>query len=85
MVLIASMVAPLASRAADPCCEGDCNGDAAVRINELVAVVDVALGTQPLSACENGFCPCSGPDPGEICEFTMAIRAVDNALYGCPR
>jgi len=70
---------------AQQCCAGDCNGDAVVRVNELVVMIGVALGTEPVSACENGICPCTGPDPGEICEASMPNRAVDNALYGCPR
>ena len=35
-------------------CAGDCNGDGEVTVNELVLMVSIALGTSPVSACENG-------------------------------
>ena len=79
------VLAPLAAGAASPCCDGDCNGDSVVKINEVIAMIDVVLGSEPVSVCENGSCPCGSPDPGLICEVTQPIRAVTNALNGCPR
>jgi hypothetical protein len=78
--------APLVAGAAGTCCGGDCNSDGLVRIDEVIRMIDVALGNAPVSAaCQNAACPCPGPDPGEICEATQPIRAVRNALEGCPR
>jgi hypothetical protein len=59
-------------------CAGDCNGDGRVAINELVLGVNIALGSQPESACPIGLCV-EGP-----IGIPCVIFAVNNALYGCP-
>ena len=70
--------------AAPPCCQGDCNGDGVVRIDELVVRVGIALGSEPVSACAHGGdCPCSGP--ADLCDIGFMVRAVNAALYGCPQ
>lgn len=79
------LFAPAAAPAATPCCDGDCNGDGVVRVNEVIAMINIALGGEQPGACDKGACPCSGPDPGEICEFSRPIRAIKNALDGCLR
>lgn len=59
-------------------CIGDCNGDGAVRINELITGVSIALNGAPASAC-----------PALDCEGSLFVRvnclisAVGNALHGC--
>lgn len=59
-------------------CGGDCDGDLAVTVDELIRAVNVALGAQALDACPaadfNG--------DGEL-EITEIIRAVNAALIGC--
>ena len=60
-------------------CEGDCDGDGAVRINELILSVNIALGIAPPRSCPAGQCS-EGPPIAVNC----TIRAVNNALAGCP-
>jgi hypothetical protein len=57
-------------------CDGDCNGDRAVTINELIALVDVALGLAPASQCASGI-----PD-GATVDIAFLVRAVGHALAG---
>jgi hypothetical protein len=59
-------------------CVGDCAGDGEVTINDLILGVNIALGSQPVSACEafaNG--------EGEV-TIAQLIQGVNNALEGCP-
>ena len=60
-------------------CVGDCDGDGHVAINELIAGVGVALGTQPLDACIAFDANHSG-----TVTIDELIAAVTNALSGCP-
>jgi hypothetical protein len=61
-------------------CTGDCGGGGgAVSIDELVLGVNVALGQAPPDACP-AFPAC---DIGPVCIADL-IRAVRNALEGCP-
>jgi hypothetical protein len=59
-------------------CAGDCNGNGAVSIGELVTGVRIALGEASLEEC-------SAADPGGDGLVTIAdlIRAVGSALDGC--
>jgi len=68
---------PTATTAAGSTCYGDCNGDGMVTVNELVTLVNIALGDQTASAC-----PSLPPDA----TVTIAdlVLAVNNALNGCP-
>ena len=59
-------------------CAGDCDGDGAVTISELILGVNIALGSQPVSAC-SAFDP-TGNGTVEINEL---IAAVNNALNEC--
>ena len=60
-------------------CRGDCNGDREVTIEELIAMVNIALGAQPAAACANG-------DINRDGEITIdeIILAVNVALTACP-
>ena len=60
-----------------PVCVGDCSGDGMVAINELITMVNIALGSSPASACP---ARCGG----DTVEISCIIRAVNNALSGCP-
>jgi hypothetical protein len=56
---------------------GDCNGDGRVRINELVLAVNIALGLEPMSACQAIDADRDGrPAVDEL------VRAVRNGLGG---
>ena len=59
-------------------CGGDCNGDGAVAIDELVRGVGIALGSTPLDACPS--VDTSGDGTVAINEL---VAAVDAALSGC--
>ena len=58
-------------------CVGDCNGNGAVTIDELITGVGIALETQPLSAC-----PAFQNAAGQV-TIAQLIRGVGNALDGC--
>lgn len=62
-----------------PLCVGDCAGDGAVSIDDLITGVNIALGIQPMSACSamDG----NGNGTATVDEL---IRAVTAALRGCP-
>jgi hypothetical protein len=61
------------------CCTGDCDCGGAVAVNELTSSVNVALGTDPLTAC-------LAADRTIDDQVTVdeLIEAVNNALGGCP-
>ena len=59
-------------------CEGDCNGDRAVRIDEILTVVNIALGTLDVEACV-------AADRNQNGEITIdeILAAVGRALASC--
>lgn len=60
-------------------CVGDCDGDGAVAINELVAAVGIALGTAPVSTCA-----AADRDGDATVAIDELIAAVNVALSACP-
>jgi hypothetical protein len=59
-------------------CPGDCGGDGQVTIDELITMVNIALGTRNVSECSVG--DTSGDGQITIDEI---IQAVNRALNGC--
>lgn len=59
-------------------CQGDCNHDREVTIDELITGVGIALNTSPLSACS--ACDADGDGMVTVDEL---IAAVNRALNGC--
>ena len=59
-------------------CVGDCTGTHTVAINDLITLVNIALGTAQPSACRSGVAS------GAEVTVAMIIQAVNNALNGCP-
>lgn len=59
-------------------CVGDCGGDGEVTIDELISMVNIALGTRPVTECSAG-------DENRDGEITIdeIIKGVNNALNGC--
>ena len=59
-------------------CVGDCNGDGQVTINELLTIVNSALGTVRATVCAAGDANANG-------EITVdeILGGVNNALKGC--
>ncbi|MEO8602610.1 MAG: GDSL-type esterase/lipase family protein [bacterium] len=58
-------------------CIGDCNADRTVAVNELIALVNIALGNTEPGECPNGI------PRGMDVSVTTIIAAVNSALKGC--
>ena len=61
-----------------PTCVGDCNGDGTVTVDEILTMVNIALGNTPVTACEAG----DANHDGQI-TVDEILTAVNNALNGC--
>jgi len=59
-------------------CAGDCDGSDMVAINELIKMVNIALGLAPVSECTAG----DGDGSGDIA-INELIAGVNRALNGC--
>jgi hypothetical protein len=71
-----------ASAMADPtpaACTGDCDADGRVTVNELITIVNIALGNVGLEGCADVDVNASG-----TAEITELIAAINRALQGCP-
>jgi hypothetical protein len=62
-----------------PTCVGDCGNTAQVTVNELLTLVNVALGSTAITTCEAG----DANHDGQI-TVDEILTAVSNALNGCP-
>jgi hypothetical protein len=62
----------------DSTCVGSCSGEGEVTVSDLVKMVNIALGTAPLSSCPAGDARGSG-------KITVdeIVAAVNSALNGC--
>jgi len=69
----------MTSSAAAAACVGDCNGDRAVAVNELVTGVNIALGAAALDTCPALQCR-----DGQPIGIDCIVQAVNSALDGCP-
>ncbi|MFI5398904.1 MAG: hypothetical protein ACHQ9S_25520 [Candidatus Binatia bacterium] len=58
-------------------CIGDCNGDGHVTVDEILTMVNIALGNAQPSACPDGI-----PSGGQV-NVALILQAVNNALNGC--
>ncbi len=61
-----------------PSCAGDCDGDRAVAVAELVRVVAISLGKSPLSSC-----PSVDLNGDHSVRVNEIVTAVSSALQGC--
>lgn len=67
-----------AAAAIDPqVCAGDCGADGAITVDEIVRLVNIALGSAPPASCAQGIASTGAVDIAAI------IEAVNNALNGC--
>jgi hypothetical protein len=73
-------VSPTPTSTATPDCIGDCGGDGAVTVDEIVLMVNIALGGEGLEGCLSAD---SDGDGGVSVD--EIILAVNNALDGCLR
>jgi hypothetical protein len=60
-------------------CIGDCDGSSEVTVNELLILVNIALGSAPATACTTG----DVNGDGQI-TINEILAAVNNTLDGCP-
>jgi hypothetical protein len=60
-----------------PACVGDCDGTGSVTVDEIITLVNIALGNAAASACPHGVA--SGADV----TVALIIQAVNVALNGC--
>lgn len=60
-------------------CAGDCDGDRTVTVDEIVTMVNIALGSRPVADCLAG----DRSGDGEI-TVDEIVTAVNNALGECP-
>jgi len=58
-------------------CTGDCGGTGTVAVNDIITLVDIALGTAQPLACADGVAI------GADVSVALIIQAVNNALNGC--
>ena len=75
-VALAGLVAASSVRAQT--CVGDCSNDGTVSISDLVLGVNIALGSQPVSACPSFAC-----QGGDTVPINCLIQGVNNALSDC--
>ena len=59
-------------------CVGDCNGNEEVTADELITIVNIALGNAELSTC-----PVDDVDGNGEITIDQILQAVNNALSGC--
>ncbi|MBI3785750.1 MAG: hypothetical protein HY270_20345, partial [Deltaproteobacteria bacterium] len=76
-VTIVDEVSPTPTPAA-PLCVGDCTGEQAVTVDEILILVNIALGDADPSACPNGV-----PSDVQV-DISLIIQAVNHALTRCP-
>lgn len=62
-----------------PACVGDCNGDRAVTVDELLLGVNIALGSAQVADC-----PAFDDDQSSSVTVDEVLAAVTGALLGCP-
>jgi hypothetical protein len=59
-------------------CVGDCRDDGEVTVDDILVMVNIALGTAPITVCPAG----DGNGDGQITIDDLLV-AVNNALDGC--
>lgn len=59
-------------------CVGDCSGDLVVTVDEILTMVNIALGSVPVSACVAG-----DANGDQLITVDEILTAVNNALNGC--
>jgi hypothetical protein len=70
--------APSTPTVTESTCVGSCHGEDEVTVNDIILMVNIALGTAPLSAC-----PAEAARRGGQITVTEIVAAVNSALNGC--
>jgi len=68
---------PTATPTPTAICLGDCDASGSVTIDELITLVNIALGSVQPSACPDGV------PSGDAVNISLILTAVNNALNGC--
>ena len=79
LLAVALAVGVREAKAQAPACVGDCNLSGAVTVDDIITMVNIALGSAPIDACQ---VPC--PDSPLEVVVSCIIEAVNNSLAGCP-
>ncbi|MGD0950085.1 MAG: hypothetical protein ABSA52_22005 [Candidatus Binatia bacterium] len=58
-------------------CVGNCNHTGSVIVNDILTMVNIALGNADATACPNGI-----PSGAQV-DVALILTAVNNALNGC--
>jgi hypothetical protein len=66
------------TKVVEPVCVGRCNGTGPFTVDEILTMVNIALGNTPISACRAG----DANHDGQI-TVDEILTAVNNALNGC--
>jgi hypothetical protein len=69
---------PTEAQTPEPVCAGDCAGNGEVTVDEIIILVNIALGSTGPSACPHGV-----PD-GRAVDITLIVQSVGYALTTCP-
>lgn len=77
-VFVASLL--LSSAGAAAACVGDCDESGEVTVDELVSMINIALGNVPITRCGPGDANQDG-----LLTVDEIVRAVNLSLEGCPR
>jgi Tol biopolymer transport system component len=66
-------------------CVGDCTGDDEVTIDDLIRMVNIALGLRGVCGDDDGNGACLAGDSNCDCQVTVdeIVQAVNNSLMGC--
>jgi len=59
-------------------CNGDCNGDGVVAVNDVIAAINIVLGRAPLSGCLT-----ADVNGDEALTIDEILAAVNELLSGC--
>jgi len=70
-------LSPALPSAAQTVCVGDCDASGSVTVDELITLVNIALGDAEPSACVDGM-----PSGSQV-DIALIMQAVNNALNGC--
>jgi hypothetical protein len=66
-----------ADATAPEACTGDCDGSGSVTVDDLLTLVNIALGNAQPSACQHGI------SSGAEVDVALILQAVNNVLRGC--
>lgn len=76
-ILAVTATLTLAPQRARAQCTGDCGGAGHVTVNDLITLMDIALGAAEPSACQQGI------PSGSSVTISLIVQAINKAISGC--